>query len=571
MTSQKFAAADILGLSPAIDPTQSPKQYVIDGKNFIFDSIGPKSIFGNRLLVPQSRMHPAYMQGIRLKLKTGDRTFTFDGDGIWEWDEDAGGWRSIYRTPDTTVAPSRWTMGYLADLVYFCHPNVGILVYDPDLEICRTHQSLGVGTPEEALALTVNNGRLVVVSSLFHTWSDPSDGLNFDPKLGGAGFQLLSDRVSGRPITVSSYNGGTLTWTTGGVLRSEFTGDAAVYRHRSLNTEYRPVNSFCLVRVDDDTSIILDERGLFQCKGDNITPYAPLFNEFLISYLKKIRAKVGENVRMEWDEQSRLLYVSVSSTYSDPLYERCFVLYSSLDKWGSFDEQHYGILPIQISNSLRDNDYYGFTDGEGRVRYWNNNRNRELSPWAADNRAANLHYPVIQLTPEFGDQGVIVSSNGKASTFAKSSVGSRAGYYMLDSIRPVTPQVQGLAAQIKIGLFRPLSDAASDQMAETINVMVRSHISAPEEGYPEDEDSSQYELGTLSFVTFGLTIRSHVDGLTTYQSCVPDLVRFDPASRYYSCSIPGIWHSVEIRADELTESFHLHTLELTAINAGRLL
>src|SRR3546814_8346829 len=73
--------------------------------------------------------------------------------------------------------------------------------------------------------ITVNQGRLVVLTDQVLAWSWQSDGRNFTPALGEAGAQVISARVAGFPIMVSNYAGGVLTWTTGGLMRSEFTGD----------------------------------------------------------------------------------------------------------------------------------------------------------------------------------------------------------------------------------------------------------------------------------------------------------------------------------------------------------
>src|SRR3546814_17528277 len=96
---------------------------------------------------------------------------------------------------------------------------------------------------------------------------------------------------------VSNYAGGVLTWTTGGLMRSEFTGDQETYRHRDINTEYRPVNSFCVLQTDKNTSMILDERGIYRSQGEAPEPATPLFNEFLKDYIQKNRLKLDQNLR----------------------------------------------------------------------------------------------------------------------------------------------------------------------------------------------------------------------------------------------------------------------------------
>lgn len=256
MAQEVYRLADLKGLTPAVDPTRSGDQFVLNGANYIFDAIGPKSAFGNRLLLPQPLVDSNHVQGVRLKLHSGDRTFVFTDQAILEWNEQLGGWRVVYITESTAPQPYRWTYGYLSGSMYFCHPQVGIVQYNMDRDLAV--QLRTIGAPLDAIAICVDNGRLVAVSPEYLYWSDPSDGTNFDPKLGGAGFQKLAARVAGFPVMVSSYARGVLTWTTGGVLRSEYTGDQETYRHRALNTEFRPVNSFCVFQSDENTIVILD-------------------------------------------------------------------------------------------------------------------------------------------------------------------------------------------------------------------------------------------------------------------------------------------------------------------------
>lgn len=590
MSLGKFAVTDINGLTPAIDPTVSEKIFALNGRNYVFDSRGPRSAFGNRFLLPQQRSKPQAIQGIRLKQRTGDRCFTLDGDGIWEWREDLGGYQSIYATPDTTLNPYRWTSGYLSGYFFACHPRVGILALDLNSGVCQPLSQIGVAVPEDVLAIVVDNGRLIVIGTAFFSWSAPSNGLDFTPTLGGGGFQLISDRVPGSPIMVTSYTKGCLTWTTGGVLRSEFTGDAAVYRHRALNTEYRPVNSFCTCKVDNDTVVILDERGLFQSKGDSPVAYAPLFNEFLIEYIQQNNLRVGENLRLEWDELQRLLFVSASLSYADPIFESCFVLYPALDKWGQFSERHYGIFPLLISEGERADDYYGFADDSGRVRYWQNTGSREQEiHLSLSLRNGNLHQPVLQHPPHQndGETGVVLSSTSKLSGIPKSPILRPAGYYLAGVTTPMTPELVGLNAKLQFGLMRPTGQTAADETSEISGVIVRSVLSgdqnkltldfntvAPgtvDEDYNLGVGGEDYGIENSNYVNHKLTLIGTLDGITAFNTVVPDLEGFVKGARYYSCSCVGVWHIAEIAALDVGESFHLKTFEFTASSAGRLL
>jgi len=588
MAEQNFRAADIKGFSPSIEPTRSDDLFALAGENYVFDTRGPKSPFGNRLLLPQRLGAPAHVQGIRLKLRGGDRCFTFTSDSILEWDESSGGWTVIYVTPDTSNSPNRWSWGYLNGYLYFCHPRVGILVYEIATSICQPHENVGTGTPEEALSIVINNGFLCVVTPVVFAWSAPSNGLNFTPGLGGAGFQVISDRVSGFPLAVTSYTRGCLTWTTGGVMRSEFTGDSVVFRHRALQTEYRPMNSFCTCKIDDDTVIILDERGLFQSKGEAPTPLTPLFNEFLQQYLQENNIVVGTNVRMEWDELQRFMYISTSLTESNPLFENCFVLYPNLDKWGSFNETHYGILPLLVKDSERADDYYGFVDSDARVRYWQNTGSREVRPEDSTTKySANLVYPPMQKPFSYveGAGGVVLGSSAVANTFNDVTVTQRAGYYPVDGTTPMAPERMGLNARLVFGLLRVLGQQSFDQLGEVTGVMIRSLSSdnatvgtsfniVPAAAASANLNQSTSPISERfvdeNYVNHKLRIIGTLDGETIFTQEEPTLTGFVKTARYYSCSVTGLWHMMEMRATDVGESFHPTTFEITAVPAGRL-
>ena len=585
---RNIKAAEIKGLTPAIDPAESREVFALSGKNFEFDSLGPRSGFGDRLLLPQPLEDFAHVAGARVKLRDRDRSFTFTSKGILEWSEFAGGWVPVYLTPDLTDSAHRWTWAYLNDFVYFCHPRVGVLSYAVDSRRCLPHASEAL--PNEPLAVAVNNGRLMVLTPTVLAWSAPSNGQNFNPTLGGAGFQELAERVSGYPIMVSSYAGGCLTWTTGGVMRSEFTGDEKVFRHRTLQTEYRPINSFCVTQLDDDTTIILDERGLFQCSGEKPSPFTPVFNEFLWQYLQNNNLKEGVNVRIEWDDLRRQLYVSLSLSEVNPLYEECFVLYPNLQQWGRFSEPHYGILPLLIESGDRRGDYFGYVSATGHVRYWNQSGSREsaANPAQTALQLCDLHYPLIQ-KPAFaidGESGWVLSSSGKFAVRPTDELPNRAAYHLPDGVISVAPILQGLDAQLRLGLVRMQMEESADQMSEVTSVLLRTGVTGPEDRVRvdynlipaglSDEDynvvagAEDYGLDPANYVNHGLRIIGTLDGISESDSTVPSVVGTKKGARYYTCSCVGVWHIVELEAVEVGEFFHVRTLELTGIDAGRL-
>ena len=583
MSTQSWKAADILGLTPGIDLRRSDKLYAVGGRNFAFTSRGPRSLFGNRYLLPHQLGSVEHIQGARVRLRSGDRCFIFEGESILEWDEDVGGWRIIYVTPPTNISPYRWTHGYLNEKIYFCHPVTGILVYDLDADTVVRLQ--GPGVPSAPLAICVNNGRLCVIDYIYFSWSWQSDGSNFTPALGQAGFQKINDRVAGFPVMINTYARGVLTWTTGGLLRSEFTGDQEVYRHRNLNTEFRPINSFCTLQTDENTIMFLDERGLFKSQGDAPDPLAPMFNEFLIDYIRQNSLNLGQNTRIEWDDLRRFMYVSVSVTQESPLYERAYVLYPNLDKWGVFSDQHYGILPIQIDGNIREGSYFGYVGHDKRIRYWSDFASREILP---DDPRLNLRYPVIQKGSHVAAGGgwTIVSSTMGMNSEPLTPMQGPAGFYANESNTPAAPAVEGLGAKIQVGLLRFDQQDSFDMMTEITSIMLGNVESGREDQLNEDyvvvppgvsdEDyniivgAEDFGDGTLAYINHGLRIVSTLDGRSLFQEVIPEQVQITEAARHYSCSTVGIWHILELTAETPGEAFHLQAFEMTATTAGRL-
>lgn len=584
----RLALVDVKGLTPAVDPTQSGEAFALSGRNYVFDSLGVKSPFGDRYVSPVELTKPDHAQGFRLRLKGGDRCFHFFAYGIMEWDESTGGWQTIFATPDTTLVPYRWTFEYLNGYLYFAHPSAGLIVLNLSTGRADPHSKVADVTIPGVIAISQSNGRLGVLTTDSLYWSAPSNGLKFTPELGGAGAQVLAARVAGDPIMLTSYARGLLTWTTGGVLRSEFTGDSSVFRHRTLNTEYRPINSFCTARVDVDTSIILDERGLFRSRGEVMEPYAPIFNEFLIDFLQRNKFRTGANIRIEWDDRQRFLYMSYSSSYADSIYEKCFVYYPPLDKWGEFNELHYGIVPVIITNSERADDNFGFVDSDARLRYFARTGSREQRVEEADSPATgNLYIPEIQKPTQYnlGDDWTWVSSTAKARGFDATGLSQPENYYVSGSQAPIEPELRGLNAIVQIGLIRAQGSQSHDQMSEIVSCMIRNvksgeanQLATDFNLIPDGTANEDFNVGSgledkgldpLNYINHGLRIIGTIDGETEYDSEDMTLVRFDKASRQYVGSINGIWHVIEFDAIEVGEMFHARTIEMTAIDSGR--
>lgn len=581
----RFEADDFQGLTPSVDARKSEKLFALGGKNYVFDSFGPRSVFGNRYLTPYPLGAPEWTQGVRLRLQTGDHVFVFTADAVLEWSESLGGWRVLYYfTANLREHAYRWTSAYLSGIMFFCHPAVGILAYEIDADSCLPLSSPGV--PDTPIAICQCSGRIVAINDTIHSWSAPGDGTDWNPELGGAGFQVIAARVPGIPIMIESYGAGTLTWTTGGVMRSEYTADAAVFRHRALVTEFRPINSFCTFQQDNNTIVILDERGFFATQGDTPQPLTPVFNEFLIDYLQRNNLKLGTNCRVEYDDLQRRVYLSVSRSFSDPKFEKAFVLYTSLDKWGTFDETHYGILPLLITDSSRADDFTGFVDSNGRIRFWNFGASREILPTDGH---LNSRYPLIQkpAVQTLDGEAVILGSTMELNTFDTSAFTQRAGFYGSSGLAPAVSNVTGLDSVVQLGFVRLRGDDFYDHLAEISQIQIGSIIANPyvypvedynlipdgvsDEDYNAETGGEDFGIEDVSYTNHGIRIIPTIDGRSAWNDpVIPDLITFSKATREYSCSAVGLWNILELNAYAVGEAYHVRTLEITALDAGRL-
>jgi hypothetical protein len=91
-----------------------------------------------------------------------------------------------------------------------------------------------------------------------------------------------------------------------------------------------------------------------------------------------------------------------------------------------------------------------------------------------------------------------------------------------------------------------------------------------DEDYNLVAGAEDFGFETMTYVNHKLRVVSSMDGVSQFLDSTPDLVSFHQGIRNYSLSINGIWFMLELRAEDVGESFHLKVFELTAIPAGSL-
>lgn len=586
MASVNIRVVDIQGLTPAIDARKQDTVRLVNGDNVRFTADGIVSEYGDEYLIEKRFRNPNYIQGARIRTRDGDRTFTFIDNTILEYNETAGDFDIVYMIDDTSQNAYRWTWGFLSNFIYFCHPATGIIYLSTRDGSSGRLQVAGL--PSNPLAITVDNGRLIVIDSTTFYWSAQEDGFDFVPTLGGAGFQVTNTRVSGLPIMCVSFARGVLTLTSGGIMRSEFTGDQEVYRHRAINTEYAPVNSFCVFKTVDDQVVFLDRRGFFSTRGEFPETFSPLWNEFLIEELELFRLIERENVRVEWDENNRLLYLSVSESDIAPLYDYAYVLYQPLDKWARFTGQHYGIFPINIRGTTeRRGDYFGFCDSSGYIKWWGKQSHRVLPTTDSTSRFINklVQYPVAR---DRDNTHTVMPCAMHMSPQSEKDVTTQTGYYTNEGSNLVEVNSTHLGAKATLGLIRISRGEYPDETSEITDITVGSILSSdgqtPRVDYnvvPDGVSNEDYNTGIgaqdfgqspVTFVNFDFNVIASQDGRSQFTNRTPQLSDFYRAQRYYSVNIVGVFFLLEFSTSQVGQAFFIRDLEVSGIaDAGRVL
>jgi hypothetical protein len=379
MPKDRFPIPDIASYTPNIDPRGVPTQnFVLQGENFLFDPMGPKSGFGSRIIANGESIEVE--GGVVQSIQIAKFSFVFTTLGVYMVDvEDLDApWSQVLSLTPFANTPipedKKWTAAYLAKGIYFVHPVYGMYVLATNVNVpvmTPKDQDDIPGLPYKPQAICETNGRMVVLGIKYIGWSNSGEPQNFIPEIGGAGQQLLSDRVSGNPLTMSGFQTGFIVWTDSGCMIAEFIGGDTVFRFDRSTTKQLPINAFTVEDLPNGSQILLTKQGLFITEsGKEPTPVAPLFSDFLMTLLKE---RPQLRARLTYQIESDLLYAQLRDWTDHYVYT--YVLAVSLDKWGIFSERHLGIIRYSPVRGA-----FGYCDSKGIVRRFVETFTKEETP-----------------------------------------------------------------------------------------------------------------------------------------------------------------------------------------------
>lgn len=377
MVKVRFRVQNIESLQPAVDSRNSDKVFVLEGRNYYFDSKGPKSGFGTRLVADNSLIENE--GGVVQSITAGKATYVFTSKGCYVMADNQQSWIQILdleaRWPDVPLKDDKkWTFVYLTKGIYFCHPVYGFykVVKTPDDYYLDPRDQNDIpGLPFQPQAIAESNGRMIVLGFKYAAWSGPSNAEDFLPALGGAGQELLSDRIAGDPVTCVGFQTGFIVWTTQGCLSMEFIGGDTVFRFNRVTTEQLPVNAYAVEAMPDGSQVLCTRHGLFQIQNaQEPVLITPLFSEFI---RERLEHEQGIRVRLTYALEQNLLFFQMRDWTNH--YVHTYVLSMALDKWGSFDERHLGIIKLIPARGN-----WGYVDSDGRPHRFIEVFNREDTP-----------------------------------------------------------------------------------------------------------------------------------------------------------------------------------------------
>lgn len=401
MPRERFPIRDIQSYQPAVDVRNSEEMHVLGGKNYVFDTKGPKSGFGSRLVCGLNSIDMP--NGVVQDVTIAGRTFVCTTQGIYELAENEESWIQHVDFTDLFepefipfLDQQQWSGAYLSDGVYLCHKTYGFYKLTREGFDKITVSDLA-GFPERPICIAETNGRLIVLNQDFVAWSAPSQAERFVPELGGAGQQRLSDRVTGTPIAVVGFQRGFLVWTTENCLLAEFIGGDTVFRFDRMTTDQIPVGPMAIEELPDGSQIICTKQGLYvTANGGEPKDVTPLFNQFIREFLKR---EPGITVRINYNMEYDHLYVQLRDWTNH--YVRTYVVTVALDRWGEFSERHLGIVRYRDKRGS-----LGYVDQAGVMHKFIETFNRETTPHNFEGLDSNIDVGYIR-PPRLVEEGKI--------------------------------------------------------------------------------------------------------------------------------------------------------------------
>lgn len=554
MTTTVIGVQGLESLQPAVDYRRSGRVGVLSGRNFAWDAAGVHSAYASRLVAGSTSIGQAPAIAQTLDLKEAIH-IALDGHihrlvpasagspvGSWEVVDDL--LEQEYPNPqDTPYNFRKWWAAYLGNKPYACSYNYG--TFEVDLGVNpATYTKLDSGNTTgfptaPVIAIAETNGRMLYLTESTFYWSGPNAPRDLIPALGGAGFQVIAERIGGTPFAVTETSQGAIIWTTSGALVAEFIGGDNVFRFWQLSTKALPVSSFAITRMPDDDYIMLTRLGLFMFNNmSQPQPITPLFNEFLREYL---RLKSDEIGHVWYSITDNRLYVGMRPGGSS--FSATYALDIVLDRWGIFSDQHIGFFDYGVSR--------------GQLAYATPSGVASFLLSSADARK-NRESPAAPGTYVGLGSEIII------------------GWLRAENLIPHADVVQELS-EIVINRLEPLESEIAVIVDE--GLVTSPLMTFVDEGLVTDVSVTVFDEGLVSssvaVIDYSLEVYSDLfsetqDSEDAEHIYVPELARQNRRSDLWVTLVPALYYRLRFSATEPDEFYRVNSMDLTVSYAGNL-
>lgn len=584
MPSLNIAAKGIKGLLPALDRRNIGQPFVVDGQNFLIDLKGPYAAFANRIFTYNQWFNPVYTQSF--ELDGGDAVYCTLG-AIFRFDVVTQRLQLLFSFIDAGIV-YRWTMANVNGVYYFARSGInGVIVYNP---LTSSWSLMTANVPFNPISVGQGSGRLVIISATFAVWSALGDGTNLTPDLTtGAGFQPLS-LMGGTGIMCGETADGFMVWTTKGTMKCEYVYFLNTFRIYPLDRSYTPINCFCVVPIEPGKEwLILDEKGFYSSTGQQYKEFEPIMGEYFNNtLLPTLDLTNVQQVRMEYNQVLKNLYVSIASPLLNGQYAYAYVLYRSAAEWGIFNYFHYNFMEMAALSGVNKGYNWGFLGADLYFHYFVPDVFVELAPTGTP---IIYFYRMDLDTPIRIVNGILIATADMHIHNEDETVYNTAGLYQYNGANASTVYLapdNPLNSYIEVGLLRWAEQKYDDEIGEVTNVklsvddfpgtQIQIDYNNVPVGITIDYNNVPVEIdqdwgsGVLSSSIFNAIIIGTNDGTEPWIGNTETLTLSadEGNDKYFTCFNSGVFHIIRIEALVANTTFHLRLMELSGSVGGRI-
>lgn len=360
-------AKDLSPWTPDIDARRDAKPGIITGINFVDDVDGPRSAFSSAFV--DFNLFDVVARSKVNKLQITNGILYGTPVGVFSIDPISNEAQCILPI-EVSIQYWPWTIALVGGVYYLAQYDIGLWQFDPDNNII-THIATPVG--DQIRGVAVSFGRLVYLTPDDVAFSALDDGTDLDPSLTtGASAQPLSI-VGGTAYRIAPLSDGFIVYMSRGILRALFTQAAYVFTFKKLTEAIKVFspNAGCYVEGLGDIS--LDASGFWLATSSDAVPVP--WEAEKGDYIKKNILNVSNQnlfgiIGMFFSIAEQKIFISFSNNITEGFFQTTFVYTLISQKWGSFNQFHYGILEVlSIINNIYSCAYMG---SDGYMRQFTN-------------------------------------------------------------------------------------------------------------------------------------------------------------------------------------------------------